>query len=187
MGMKENWKLFVESAKAKAESHEKVAEIWNSVHNNLSLVLIFLSAITTMLAVLTSVPALYTAGVSRVTTMLSAVFGFLQPSQRRQVQQESTKEFRSLMLRMIRCETDSEYEELWKEYNKVIMNEPFLPKKYQVAVKQEYSMTPELMIIIYHKEDMVEEALADEDIDLQQCDDRTNLLSEDKKRYDSIN
>ena len=48
----------------------------------------------------------------------------------------SVSEFRSLMLRMIRCESDREYEELWKEYNKEILAEPFLPKRYQVVVSQ---------------------------------------------------
>ena len=38
MGMKENWTLFVESAKAKAESHEKYAQYWDNAHQNISLV-----------------------------------------------------------------------------------------------------------------------------------------------------
>lgn len=91
MGMKENWKLFVESSKAKAESHEKMAQYWDRVHNILSLILIVLSAITTVLAVWHGMPKLATAGVSGVTTLLSAVAGFLQPSARKQVQSESAK------------------------------------------------------------------------------------------------
>ena len=36
------------------------------------------------------------------------------------------------MLRMIRVEVERDYEELWKEYNKELLGEPFLPKKYKV-------------------------------------------------------
>ena len=60
-----------------------------------------------------------------------------------------------------RCETDSEYENLWKEFNKEIVSEPFLPNKYKVVVEQEYTMTPELLILIDEKEDAVAAALAD--------------------------
>ena len=160
MGMKENWKLFVESAKSKADSHMKVAQYWDNVHNSINITLIFFSAVTTVLVLLkTYIPFFITAAVSGITTLLSAIAGFLQPSQRRQIQLESSKDFRTLMLRMIRCETESEYEELWREYNKVIVSEPFVPKKFVVDCDIPYTMTPELIIVIDEKEDEVAEAL----------------------------
>ena len=160
MGMEENWKLFVESTKAKAESHEKYAQFWDKINSNLSLTMIFLSTVVTILASFT-IDKLVIVGFSGVATLLAAVAGFLQPHARKQTQAESAKEFRSLMLQMIRCETDDDYENLWKEFNKEIVAEPFLPKKYKVEVKQEFSMTPELMILIDEKEDAVAAALAD--------------------------
>ena len=166
MGMKENWGLFVESTKAKADSHMKVAQYWDNIHNIINLVLILFSAITTVLSLLSDdIPFYVTAAISGVTTILSAVSGFLQPSQRRQMQLESSKEFRTLMLRMVRCETEREYEELWKEYNKAIIAEPFLPKKFVVGCDMPYTMTPELVILIDEKEDEVARALADSDDD----------------------
>ena len=83
--MKENWKLFVESTKAKADSHMKVAQHWDNIHNIINLVLIFFSAITTIFALLANsgIPFYVTAIISGITTLLSAVSGFLQPSQRR--------------------------------------------------------------------------------------------------------
>ena len=120
------------------------------------------------MAAMHGVPKLVISGVSGITTLLSAVLGFLQPSNRRQLQMESSKEFRFLMLQMIRCETEREYEQLWKNYNKEIIAEPFLPKKYKVEVKQEYTMSSDLMILIDRKEDELETALADSDDDNDQ-------------------
>ena len=77
------------------------------------------------------------------------------------LQLESSKEFRSLMLRMIRCEAEREYEELWKEYNKAIVQEPFVPQKFVQECDIPYTMTPELVIVIDAKEDEVARALSD--------------------------
>lgn len=168
MGMKENWKAFVESSKAKADSHMKVAQYWDNVHNGINMALILLSALVTVLSLLKdSIPFYVVAALSGITTILSAISGFLQPSQKRQMQLESSKEFRTLMLRMVRCETEREYEELWKEYNKAITGEPFVPKKFAVQFEMPYSMTPELVIVIDEKEDEVAKALADNPIDSQ--------------------
>ena len=87
MGMQENWELFVESAKSKADSHLKSAQYWDKVHNSIGVGLIVLSALTTVLALLTKeIPFYVTAIVSALTTLLSALGGFLQPSERRQRQ-----------------------------------------------------------------------------------------------------
>ena len=110
MGQKENWKLFVETTRAKAEAHEKVAQHWNTVNTNLGLVLILLSAVTTVAAAIKGTPKMFTVGISGVTTLVSAVAGFLQPSSRKQIHCDAAKEFRSLMMLMIRCETDRDYE-----------------------------------------------------------------------------
>ena len=164
MGMRENWKLYVKTTQAKAEAHEKVAEYWNTVNTNLGLCLIVLSAIVTVISAL-HLNHIIVVGVSGVTTLLSAIAGFLQPSGRKQIQCDAAKEFRALMMKMIRCETDQEYESLWEQYNKLLMTEPFLPNKYKVAVNAEYSMTPELTILISKKEEAVEEALDDDESD----------------------
>ena len=55
------------------------------------------------------------------------------------------------MTRMIRCESEREYEELWKEYNKALLGEPFLPKKFIVNCSVDYTMTPELVVVIREK------------------------------------
>ena len=86
MGMKDNWTLFVETSKKKAESHMKAAQHWYNVYLMLQLILIFLSAVTTVLALLDDLTPFYiVSAVSGVTTLLSAVLGFLQPSKVRKL------------------------------------------------------------------------------------------------------
>ena len=60
-------------------------------------------------------------------------------------------------MKMVRCETEKEYEQLWKDYNKVLSDEPFLPKKFAVKEDSVYSMTPELMEVIQKKDKIVHE------------------------------
>ena len=74
---------------------------------------------------------------------------------------ESSKGFRSLMLKMVRVETERNYEELWKEYNKELLGEPFLPEKFKVKEETKFSMTPEFKLIINKKRKEVEEAIED--------------------------
>ena len=71
------------------------------------------------------------------------------------------------MLRMVRCEEEREYEILWKELNKAIINEPFLPQKYTPSVAHEWSMTPELKLVVNNKrvEGMMQEEELSEQVD----------------------
>jgi hypothetical protein len=56
------------------------------------------------------------------------------------------------MLKMVRVETEREYEELWKEYNKELLREPFLPAKLEVKDKTEFSMSPRFQMVVALKE-----------------------------------
>lgn len=156
MGIAENWLSFVNMTKAKADSHAKVAQSWDRIHNILSLTIIVLSALTT-LSTLLPITHYVAATLGAITTLVSAVAGSMAPSSRRQAQMESSKGFRSLMLKMVRVETEREYEELWKEYNKELLAEPFMPHKYKVKEDTNFTMTPEFTIIVKKKEQEVEE------------------------------
>merc|ERR1712176_17958 len=129
MGMEENWQSYVEMTRNKANAHEKVAQYWDKVYNTMSLIQIFLSAATTICTLL-PITKYISAGLGGLTTLVASVNGFLNPSLKRQQQLDASGEFRALMLKMVRVETEREYEELWKEYNKELVREPFLPAKY---------------------------------------------------------
>ena len=51
---------------------------------------------------------------------------------------------------------------MWKELNKAIVDEPFLPKKYVTPLKMDWTITPELLLVMNEKEEELEEALGDE-------------------------
>ena len=159
MGMQQNWQSFIDTTKAKSKSHMKAARYWDTVNNVLNLSMIFLAAATTFLALLNFIPTLAVAGMAGISTLLSTVTAFLRASERRQVQADASKVFKSLMMKMVRCEEETEYEGLWKEFNKAILEEPFLPKKYVSTADIEWTMTPELLIVIKGKEEEVKSML----------------------------
>jgi len=154
--MMENWKSFIELTSAKASSHNKVAQHWDTIDTVLNLIMIILAAATTIISLLPS-DKYVKAGVSAATTLLSAVCGFLKPGKNRQAHAESGKAFRTLELKMVRAENEKEYEVLWKEYNKELVSEPFLPSKYAVSSDVNFSMSPELMILANEKRKLLKE------------------------------
>ena len=151
MGMEYNWKQFIDVTNAKRKGHLRAARYWNSVNSWLSLTLIFLAAITTFFSLVESIPNYAVSAVAVLSTLLSAVLAFLRAADRRQLQLQSSQQFSKLMMKMVRCETEKEYEQLWKDYNKVLSDEPFLPKKFAVKEDSVYSMTPELIEVIQKK------------------------------------
>ena len=150
MGMMENWQAYLDMTRDKAASHAKAAQFWDFAYNVLGMSLIFLSTLTTLSTLLPIHPYFATV-VGGMTTLVSAINGSVNPSARRQAQMESSKNFKALMLRMVRCETEVDYENLWTEFNKDLATEPFLPKKFQVKEATKYTMTPEFQILVHHK------------------------------------
>ena len=88
MGIAENWQSFVNMTQAKAESHGKYAQFWDTVHTALALTLIFLSTITT-LSTLLPITHYVPAALGAATTLISAINGSMQPGTKRQAQTES--------------------------------------------------------------------------------------------------
>ncbi|KAL5269653.1 hypothetical protein ACHWQZ_G003192 [Mnemiopsis leidyi] len=171
MGIEANWQSFVNMTRAKADSHGKVAQHWDRIHNILSMTLIFLSALTT-LSTLLPLSHYVAAALGAVTTLVSAITGSLNPSARRQQQMESSRGFRALMLKMVRVETERDYEELWKEYNKELLGEPFLPSKFKVKEDTNFSMTPEFQIVVAQKKADVEDCASE----LESATDKVHLV-----------
>ena len=184
MGMEYNWKQFIDVTNAKRKGHLRAARYWNSVNSWLSLTLIFLAAITTFFSLVESIPNYAVSAVAALSTLLSAVLAFLRAADRRQLQLQSSQQFSKLMMKMVRCETEKEYEQLWKDYNKVLSDEPFLPKKFAVKEDFKYSMTPELMEVIQKKDKIVHEL--GEKVN-QNLDGETNSDSKEKASSEKKN
>ena len=70
-------------------------------------------------------------------------------------------------MKMVRCETEEEYEELWSDYTKALQGEPFVPKKFEVDDDFEFTMTPELQILVRKKDGEVKKP-SPNDVDNQE-------------------
>ena len=81
------------------------------------------------------------AAIAALVTLLSAVQAYRKPADRRHLQHQSSQEFSQLMLQVVRCETETEYEKLWEEYNKGLSDEPFPPQKFEVKEDFIFSST----------------------------------------------
>ena len=155
--METNWEQFIKVTNAKRKGHLKAARHWNSVNTCLSLTMIFLAAITTFFSLVESIPDYVVSAVAALSTLLSAIIAFLRAADRRQLQHHSSRQFSKLMMRMVRCEKEEEYEQIWRDYNKALSDEPFLRKRFAVQEDFNYSMTPELMEVIQKKDKIVHE------------------------------
>ena len=158
--MHENWARFVECTRAKSAAHNNAAHYWNSLHNIFSVTIIFLGTATTILSLIKAVPHFAISAVAAVNTLVSTVSAFLRPHERHQRQLEASKDFRILMMKMIRCETEPEYEELWREMNKIMIDEPFIPEEFaNKEYEIDWTMTPELRLVIAARNDEIDGAL----------------------------
>ena len=108
------------------------------------IVIIIIIASTTALALLDGVPKEVVAGVGAVSTMLAAASSFLKSSDRRQIHEKTSKSFRFLMVKMISCEEEKDYEKLWADFNREVMDEPIMPAKFVKKFRMKFTMTPEL-------------------------------------------
>lgn len=154
--MKENWKVFIAKSTAKSKSHSAAARYWNKVNKTLFVFLVILGVAATFLALLPNIPRMYVAGLAAAFTLIACVLAFLRPAEKRQIHLRTSREFQSQMLRMVRCKTYFEYDELWQDYNKNVFEEPFLPKRHRFPVDTtdiQWSMTPELSRAILNKKE----------------------------------
>jgi len=158
MGMPENWRCFIQITKSKSKRHMQAALFWDTIHTTLSLLVIFLGAATTFLSLIKSVPPFAISSIAAATTLVSAINAFMRPHDRRQKQAESANQFKVLMMRMVRCELEREYGDLWHELNKAMFDEPFLPKEHvNDNLDLDWTVTPELQIVMAEKDGEVAE------------------------------
>ena len=106
-------------------------------------------ACTTAAALLSFIPPEMVAGFGAISTMLAATAAFLKPADKRNLHEKAARDFRSLMVQMISCETEEEYEKLWEEFNREIMEEPLVPKRFAANTDIKFIMSPELRQVQY--------------------------------------
>ena len=82
------------------------------------------------------------AAIAVLVTLLSAIQASQKPADRRHLQHQSSQELSELILKMVRCETETEYEKLLEEYNKALSDDPLLAQKFKVKEDFNFSMIP---------------------------------------------
>jgi len=177
--MEENWAGFVKMSKQKATGHLRIAQFWDKVNSFLTLAMIFLSTATTLCTLL-PVKSYVASTVGAITTLVAAVYSALAPDNRRALHNTSSIGFRALMLKMVRVETERHYEELWREFNKEMVVEPFLPPRYQKGVDPTFSMSPEFTLLVSMKGVEVKEALQKFEVKVNVPDLKTDEIEENE-------
>ena len=124
---------FIKLASENCKGHTKAANFYNVIFITLNLLLTLLTAFATVLST-HELPNIDDSAVPIITglaTIISAVIGFFKPADRRNKQLEFAKEIKVLMFRMIECESEEKYNEIWKEFYGALMTEPLMREKYR--------------------------------------------------------
>ena len=106
------------------------------------MILILLGGTTTLFSLVKRIPNHVVAAIAALVTLLSAIQASQKPADRRHLQHQSSQELSELMLKMVRCETETEYEKLLEEYNKALSDDPLLAEKFKVKEDFNFSMIP---------------------------------------------
>lgn len=128
--------------RAESENSENRKEDWYTWETTVSL--FWFLAFTTAAALLTFIPSEGVAAFGAVATVLSATMSFLRPAEKRNIHDKASKDFRSLMLQMVSCETEEEYDKLWSEFNREIIEEPLTAKRFAANSDLKFVMSLEL-------------------------------------------
>ena len=153
MGMRENWQVFLDITNVRAKAHRKSAALWDYLHNIFALINIFLNAVTAAVSLIKGISPLYVTIISSVSTVVATIIAFLKPAEQSQMQMECSRKFNYLLLSMVRCETEEEYEKLWRDLNTAILEEPIVHIKKKKRIKFDWTMTPELLLVVAEKEE----------------------------------
>ena len=150
--MRENWQIFLDVATFRAKAHRVAANMFDTMHQVFSLINILLNAVVAAIS-LTSLPTLYVTIISSFATVFATVMSFLKPSETSQTHASAAKQFNFLLLSMVRCETEEDYEKLWRDMNDSLLEEPQISLTKKRPVNFEWTMTPELLIVVHEKEE----------------------------------
>ena len=131
--MKDNFNLMIYRSKFSQYKNIRNKTRRNRKLSRNEMKFVFLLARTTAMALLDGVPTEVVAGIGAVSTMLATAASFLKSADRRQLHEKTSRRFRSLMVKMITCEAETDYEKYWADFNREIMDEPIMPVVFCTA------------------------------------------------------
>ena len=156
--MTKKWRLFIQKTESKYKSHIWASRYWSKINKFGITVMAFLGAVATLLALLQTLSIFIIAGITAALTILICLYAVIQPAENKHRHLKSAKDFQNLMMRMVRCKSGNEFEQLWHDMNRCVFEEPRLKKRHIFPVTKEsesiqWSMTQELTKVIEKKKE----------------------------------
>ncbi|XP_066934675.1 uncharacterized protein [Clytia hemisphaerica] len=125
-----NLQNYIDLSKERHRVHQKEALFWNKVNTYANISLIILTSIATVLSVLEgSIPFYIVPIFTGLATIISSLIGVFKPFDKRNVQEDSSKKFKVLSLKLVACKSMKDYNELRAEILETMMDEPFTREK----------------------------------------------------------
>ena len=156
--MTKKWRFFIQKSESKYKSHIWASRYWSKINKVGITVMAFLGAIATLLALLQTISIFMIAGITAALTILICLYAVIQPAEKKHKHLKSAKDFQNLMMRMVRCKSGVEFEQLWHDMNRCVFEEPRLKKRHIYPVSNDadsiqWSMTQELTKVIEKKKE----------------------------------
>ena len=156
--MIKKWKSFIQKTESKYKSHIWASRYWSKINKFGITVMALIGAVATLLALLQTLSIFIIAGITAGLTILICLYAVIQPAENKHRHLKSAKDFQNLMMRMVRCKSGNEFEQLWHDMNRCVFEEPRLKKRHIFPVTKEsesiqWSMTQELNKVIEKKKE----------------------------------
>eukprot|EP00111_Clytia_hemisphaerica_P008099 TCONS_00023603-protein len=125
-----NLQNYIDLSKERHKVHQKEALFWDKVNTYANISLIILTSIATVLSVLEESIPLYVVPIfTGLAAIISSLIGVFKPFDKRNVQEDSSKKFKVLSLKLVACKSIKKYNELRAEILETMMDEPFTREK----------------------------------------------------------
>lgn len=131
---------------------------WSKINKGTITLMALLGAVATLLALLQTVSIFIIAGLAALFTFMICLYAVIQPAEKKHKHLRSAKDFQNLMMRMVRCQTGIEFEQLWHEINRCVFEEPLLKKRHIFPIAKDtenvqWNMTQDLSKYIEKKKE----------------------------------
>lgn len=128
--MTKKWKTYIQKTESKYKSHVWASRFWSNINKAILTTMALIGAAATLLALLQTLSIFIIASLTGLFTLILCLYAVIQPAEMKHKHLRSSKEFQNLMMRMVRCRSGIEFEELWHDLNRTVFEEPHLKKRH---------------------------------------------------------
>ena len=149
--MRKQWLRFMEVTHAKSTENIQAARFWGRIDSVFNYTKILFTIVTMILAY-TKVPWFWVGLFATLSAVAAIVYSFLRPGDRRSKLAETSRVFRSLLMRMAKATTKEKFDYLWDELNKAITEKSIATTAVTKDVGAEWAMTPQMLACVEDEE-----------------------------------